>query len=191
MTSFTADVAAKVAEQRYDDLPADVVELVRQCVLDWYGVTLAGSREPAAWIVLAEAVEECPTGGAATVVGRADRLPASMAALVNGTASHALDYDDVNSAMNGHPTVPVLSALLALAETRAASGRDVVCAFVAGYEAECRVGRALGSARTSVVSTPRARSAPSARRRPARACSASTPRRPRWRWASRPPRRPA
>jgi 2-methylcitrate dehydratase PrpD len=146
MTSFTADVAAKVAALRYDDLPADVVELVRQCALDWFGVTLAGSREPAAWIVLAEAVEECPAGGAATVVGRSDRLPASMAALVNGTASHALDYDDVNSAMNGHPTVPVLSALLALAETRAASGRDVVCAFVAGYEAECRVGRALGSA---------------------------------------------
>ena len=150
MTSFTADVAARVAALRYDDLPADLVELTRQCVLDWFGVTVAGSREPAAEIVLAELADECPTG-TATVVGRSARLPASMAALVNGTASHALDYDDVNSAMNGHPTVPVLGALLALAETRAAagepaSGRDVVCAFVAGYEAECRVGRALGSA---------------------------------------------
>src|SRR5215468_7288011 len=148
MTSFTADVATRVAKLEFDDIPADVVELVRQCTLDWFGVALAGSREPAAEIVLAAALEEAPSiaDGGVTVVGRADRLPASMAALVNGTASHALDYDDVNAAMNGHPTVPVLGALLALAETRPTAGRDLVCAFVAGYEAENRVGRALGSA---------------------------------------------
>src|SRR5215813_3628940 len=148
MTSFTADVATRVAKLEFDDIPPDVIELVRQCTLDWFGVTLAGSRDPAAQIVLAEALDEGPStlDGGATVVGRSERLPASMAALVNGTASHALDYDDVNSAMNGHPTVPVLAALLALAETRRASGRDLVCAFVAGYEAENRVGRALGSA---------------------------------------------
>jgi 2-methylcitrate dehydratase PrpD len=148
MTSFTLGVASRVAKLEFDDIPPDVVELVRQCTLDWFGVTLAGSFEPAAQIVLAEALEECPStaDGGATVVGRAERLPASMAALVNGTASHALDYDDVNSAMNGHPTVPILGALLALGETRSVSGRDLVCAFVAGYEAENRVGRALGSA---------------------------------------------
>jgi 2-methylcitrate dehydratase PrpD len=146
MGSFTADVAARVCGLRYADIPPDVVELARQCVLDWFGVTLAGSREPAAEIVLAELVSDCRGHHGVTVVGRAERLPASMAALANGTASHALDYDDVNAAMTGHPSVAILAALLALAETGHDGGRDVVTAFVAGYEAQCRVARAIGSA---------------------------------------------
>src|SRR5262249_22908801 len=79
-----------------------------------------------------------------TVVGRPERLPPLAAALANGTASHALDYDDVNSAMMGHPTVAILAALLALAESRGSRGCDVVEAFVAGYEAQCRIAQAVG-----------------------------------------------
>ena len=63
----------------------------------------------------------------------------SQAALVNGTAGHALDYDDVNGACNGHPTVPVAPAVLALAEHHGSSGRDVVCALASGIDAECLV----------------------------------------------------
>jgi 2-methylcitrate dehydratase PrpD len=62
---------------------------------------------------------------------------------VHGAAGHALDYDDVNLAMPGHPSVAILPALLALAEQRKSSGRDVVAAFVAGYETACRIGSAL------------------------------------------------
>ena len=64
-------------------------------------------------------------GGApmATVIGHGARLPVLSAALVNGAASHALDFDDVNLAMTGHPSVVLLSALLALAEERGSSGR--------------------------------------------------------------------
>jgi 2-methylcitrate dehydratase PrpD len=144
--SFTADIAAQAAGLRYEDIPSDVVELVRQCVLDWFAVTVAGSREPAAEIVLAELAQECGGGHGATVVARSERLPASMAALANGTASHALDYDDVNTAMSGHPSVAILSALLALGELRQGRGRDIVCAFVAGYEAQCRIAQAVGPA---------------------------------------------
>ncbi|MBO0732023.1 MAG: MmgE/PrpD family protein, partial [Acidimicrobiaceae bacterium] len=121
-----------------------MVELAGQCLLDWLGVTLAGSAEPAARIALAAALAEHEGDSGATVLGTQVRLPASAAALVNGTASHALDYDDVNWAMTGHPTVAVLGALLALAETRQASGAEVLTAFVAGYETECRVGNAIG-----------------------------------------------
>ena len=59
---------------------------------------------------------------------------------MNGAASHALDYDDVHLAMSGHPSVPIWPALLALAEWRGGSGRDVLTAFAAGYEMECRIG---------------------------------------------------
>ena len=84
-------------------------------------------------------------GGApqASVVAHPLRLPALAAALVNGAAGHALDYDDVNIAMPGHPSVAILPGLLALAEAKASSGRDVLTAFVAGYETECRIGAAL------------------------------------------------
>jgi 2-methylcitrate dehydratase PrpD len=71
------------------------------------------------------------------------RLPALLAALVNGAAAHALDYDDVNMAMPGHPSVAILPGLLALAELKSSSGRDVITAFVAGYETACRIGAAL------------------------------------------------
>jgi 2-methylcitrate dehydratase PrpD len=80
---------------------------------------------------------------AATVIGRAAKLPALSAAMVNGTFSHALDFDDVNLAMPGHPTVAALPAVLALGETKKSSGADVMTAFVAGYELMCRVGLSL------------------------------------------------
>ena len=72
-----------------------------------------------------------------------DPLPALSAALVNGAAGHALDYDDVNMAMPGHPSVAILPGLLALAELRRSSGREVITAFVAGYETACRIGAAM------------------------------------------------
>ena len=59
---------------------------------------------------------------------------------VNGTASHALDYDDVNMAILGHPTVAVLPGLLALAEQIDATPQDVIMAFVVGYDVVCRTG---------------------------------------------------
>lgn len=138
---LTAEVAAFASGLSFDDLPDDVVELAGQCVLDWFGVTVAGASEPAAALLVDEL-----SPGSSTLVARPERLGLLDAALVNGTASHALDYDDVNDAMLGHPSVPILGALLALAEHEHADGRMFVTAFVAGYESECRIGRALGTA---------------------------------------------
>jgi 2-methylcitrate dehydratase PrpD len=127
--------------QRIDaaELPSDVREIARQCVLDWVGVALGGSGDHLTRILLQEAVSE---GGKpeAAVVGHAARVTASQAALVNGASSHVLDYDDVNLALNGHPSAAILPALLALAESRHAGGTELVEAFVAGYEIACRVG---------------------------------------------------
>jgi 2-methylcitrate dehydratase PrpD len=136
---LTAELSQRVVATRYDDLPEDVRELTRQCVLDWLAVTLAGSREELSRILVDEAVEQ---GGrpAASVIGTSVRVPTQQAALVNGAISHALDYDDVNLTMSGHPSAPVVASLLALAEARGTSGKDVIAAFVAGYETICRVG---------------------------------------------------
>jgi 2-methylcitrate dehydratase PrpD len=139
-TAVTAEIARRSAALSHGELPGDIRLLARQCLLDWLAVTLAGAGEELSHILRAEAAEQ---GGneAATLIGDGRKVPTQQAALVNGAASHALDYDDVNMAMGGHPTVPVMPALLALAEARQASGAQFIAAFVAGYEALCRIGR--------------------------------------------------
>jgi 2-methylcitrate dehydratase PrpD len=146
ITQQTADLtktlAAEASAVTYDALPEPVRVLARQCVLDYYGVALAGADDPLATILLAE-LEEAGGAAQASVIGHTARLPALSAALVNGAIGHALDYDDVNLAMPGHPSVAILPGLLALAEQRRSSGREVIAAFVAGYETACRIGSAL------------------------------------------------
>ena len=141
-TSLTRTLAERAGAVTYEALPAEVRELARQCVLDYVGVGLAGADDELAHILLDELAE---AGGAAqaAVIGHAARLPVLSAALVNGAIAHALDYDDVNLAMPGHPSVAILPALLALAEQRKASGKAVIAAFVAGYETCCAIGMAL------------------------------------------------
>lgn len=105
-TPVTARLAEFCRTIRYDDIPPDAVEVARQCLLDWLGVTIAGSSEPLAEMLRDEVLDE---GGnaQATLVGSGHQVTAKQAALVNGAASHALDYDDVNLAMSGHPSVPI------------------------------------------------------------------------------------
>ncbi|HTW54273.1 MAG TPA: MmgE/PrpD family protein [Stellaceae bacterium] len=140
--NLTRTLADRAVAITYEALPDEVCELARQCILDYLGVGLAGADDELARILLDELTE---AGGKAQagVIGHAARLPALSAALVNGATAHALDYDDVNLAMPGHPSVAILPALLALAEERQASGKAVIAAFVAGYETCCRIGMAL------------------------------------------------
>ena len=140
--NLTQVLARKSAALEYDDLPQEAHELARQCILDYFGVAVAGAGDELVRLLLDELTE---AGGAtqASVIGHQSRLPALSAALVNGAAGHALDYDDVNMAMPGHPSVAILPGLLALAELKRSSGREVITAFVAGYETACRIGAAL------------------------------------------------
>jgi len=86
-------------------------------------VTLAGSREPAARLC----ANSLDLGeGPSLLLGSSRRTGALDAALVNGTASHALDFDDCNNTMGGHPSAPVLSALLPLADEHGSTGADFV-----------------------------------------------------------------
>jgi 2-methylcitrate dehydratase PrpD len=136
----TAEIARRAAALAWRDLPDDLVERTRQCLLDWFAVTVAGAQEELTDILVREAVEDGATGPA-SLVGRSEKVVPSAAALINGAASHALDYDDVNFAMGGHPTVTVVPALLALGEQLKASGRLFIESFIAGYETSGRIGR--------------------------------------------------
>src|SRR5213592_834107 len=131
----TSVIAEFIVKSRWEDCPVAAVDAARRAILDCVGVMLAGSAEPAARIVQQIAESE---GGAplATIVGTRRRTGAVWAALANGTAAHALDFDDTNFAMLGHPSAPVLAAGLAAGELALADGQALVHAFLLGFEVE-------------------------------------------------------
>ena len=137
-----ADLLLEAAPGELTAAPPGIIEIAKQCVLDWLGVTLAGRDEAVARIVRAEA-ESAGGQPEAAIVGTSARAPALFAALVNGATSHALDYDDTNLVMMGHATAPVLPAVLAEAEVRGSTGAELLAAFIAGVEVECRLGLVL------------------------------------------------
>ena len=136
-------LAQFVAETEFESIPGEAATQAKRALLDTLGVTLAGCREEgsdivAQWVRQQGAVQE------ASVLGHGFRTTAVDAALANGTSGHALDYDDVNVSMRGHPSIPLVPAVLALGEKLAASGRQVITAFVLGFEVEAKAGRAIG-----------------------------------------------
>ncbi|GIX48559.1 MAG: hypothetical protein KatS3mg131_2770 [Candidatus Tectimicrobiota bacterium] len=136
LTTFAASV-------RFAELPPAVVTAAKRAFIDTLGVILAGAQEPCTRLVS----DYCQRLGArpeATVLGHGWRTAAPLAALVNGTAGHALDYDDVNETMHGHPSIPILPAVLALGEQRRLTGQEAITAFVLGVEVECRLGAVMG-----------------------------------------------
>jgi 2-methylcitrate dehydratase PrpD len=137
---ITNALLERVMPLRWQDGPADIPLLIKQCILDWLGIAIAAATDPAAQI-LRQALEEQGGHPQAFVFGSARRLPTQQAAMLNGTIAHLLDYDDVNLALPGHCTAPVLPAVLALAEREGASGAEVLNAFLTGYETTCRIAR--------------------------------------------------
>jgi 2-methylcitrate dehydratase PrpD len=140
----TEGLARFAVEMDGPSLPASVVHAARRAVLDCLGVALAGSLEPAARIVT-EQVSSHGGRAESTIWGvGAARTSAQNAALVNGTAAHALDYDDYILSMPGHPSVPVLPAVMAVGERLGRCGADVLAAFLVGFEVETKLGAASG-----------------------------------------------
>ena len=135
----TAPLVKKVMALRWQEGSPDLQLLIKQCVLDWIGVSIAAASEPDIK-KLREVLEAQGGHPQASVFGSTKRMPTQQAALLNGTISHMLDYDDVNNAMIGHPTAPILPAVLALAEHRGFSGSELMDAFLTGYETACRIG---------------------------------------------------
>jgi 2-methylcitrate dehydratase PrpD len=141
---ITERIAGFAAGADGDQFPAGAKAVARLSMLDWSAVMLAGLDEPVS-IMVRRMVAEDGGAPAASVFGLDDKLPARAAALANGAASHALDYDDTHFAYVGHPGVAVLPAALAIAEKIDAFGAELLSAFLVGVETACRVGCYLGS----------------------------------------------
>jgi 2-methylcitrate dehydratase PrpD len=139
---LTRQFAAFVADAGYDDLPDDARKAARRGVLDWIGCALAGSRHATAHTLIAT-LTALQSSQTATVLGHKLRMGLLEASMANGQMGHVLDFDDTH--MGGvilHASSPILSALLAVAETRKVTGPQLMIAYALGFEAGVRVGRA-------------------------------------------------
>jgi 2-methylcitrate dehydratase PrpD len=136
----TRNVVDYIVSSRFESIPPQALSVAKGAIQDCVGVALAGARQPAG-LIPAEWARRSAGTGAATVWGQNFKTSAHDAALVNGTAAHALDYDDVTWGLIGHPSVSLVPAVLALGETINASGRDVLHAYVVGFEVMAKLGR--------------------------------------------------
>ena len=121
--------------------PAGARAAAARAVLDTIGVTLAGASEPAARSVQRVVAEEGP--GLCRVLGTAMTASATNAALANGTAAHAHDFDDMCFVSLAHPSAPLVACALAAAELAGAGGPALLDAYIVGFEIEGRFGRAM------------------------------------------------
>lgn len=138
----TKILAQFVVDSRYADIPEPVRHEAKRSVLNWLGCAVGASRHEGIDIALA-ALSAFSGPAQASVLGRGERLDIMHAALLNGISSHMFDFDDTHLKTVIHPSGPVASALLALAEYRPMSGADFLHAFVLGVEVECRIGNAV------------------------------------------------
>src|SRR5690349_1366675 len=138
----TRTLAKFLVSHRYADLPQKVRHEGARSLLNWMGCAVGGSRHETVENALA-ALSDLSGPREATVLGRGDKLDIMLAALMNGTTSHTFDFDDTHLKTVIHPSGPVASALLALAERKHMNGKDFLHAFLLGVEAECRIGNAV------------------------------------------------
>jgi len=144
--SATMKLAEKIVSLRDAPLNEEAETVAKQCLLDWFGVSLQGAQEPVADIMAAELAGdfEGANQGGHRIIGRREKAALIDAALINGTIGHALDYDDAIPASLAHSTVPVAPTVLTLAAELNATGEQTLRAFLAGYEAQCAIGGYFG-----------------------------------------------
>lgn len=141
----TKDLGSMAAGLKLQNLSENSIKWAKHCILDWIAVTVGGAHDELTTKIIDVAIEEAATGNG-RLIGHEAKLIPSQAALVNGSASHALDYDDVNARMNGHPTVPVVPVLMAISDEISVTGIEFITAFIAGYEVETRLAEMSGFA---------------------------------------------
>lgn len=134
----TKQLSEFVARLEYDMLTKEIVEVVKSAFLDSFGVTLAGLNTTVGENIV-KYVKEVGGNPQATVLGTKFRTSVPNAALADGVMAHALDYDDIIPNMPGHPSCTIVPVLLALGEDLRISGKDLITAYVAGFEVETRI----------------------------------------------------
>ncbi len=141
MNNTAATLAKFVAEIRFEDIPKELVREAKWLLLDSLGCAMAGVYTAKGSIAL-QFARRCGASAEATAIGATERTSAALASFVNGELFNAMDYDAL-CAPSGHITPYVLAAPLALAESRAASGKDLIAAVIISHEVAQRISAGL------------------------------------------------
>lgn len=145
----TREAAHFVAALSFADIPAECIRLAKRCIIDGLGVMLAGSSEPCAQVCRKYALSVGGRAQSSTIGDGSQKVPINLAALVNGTAGHALDWDDTalsnakDRSVLIHPTMQPLAAGLSVSECHGNDGKDFLTAFIAGYEVQCKIAESI------------------------------------------------
>lgn len=141
--SFTKELASFVANTRGDAIPDVSLEYAKIILLDTVGVGLASSATPLVEKLIAFAAA---MGGneQSSLFASKEKKSALQAALINGSAIHAFDFDDSSARFLGHPSTSIIPSLMSLAELEGASGREVLNAYLIGLQASFVVADSVG-----------------------------------------------
>src|SRR5579871_2393562 len=135
-------LARFVADTRASDIPPHVRHEAKRALLNFFATALGGCQDQAIRLGLG-VLSQFAGAGAASIIGRNERVDGLTAAFINAVSSNVFDFDDTHVPTVIHPTAPVAPALLALAEQRRVSGIELLNAFILGVEIECRLGNAV------------------------------------------------
>jgi len=138
----TQTLASYIVTSRIESVPQDVRHEARRAIVNFVGCALGGSVDTAVDRAI-QALGPYSGKPTASILGRSERMDPLHASLMNGISSHVYDYDDTTPKNYIHPTSPVASALFAYASANKVSGRDLMEAFILGFEAESRIGNAV------------------------------------------------
>ena len=133
---ITDDLGSLIERFHYESLPKEVIAAAKLHLLDYLAIAMAGYVLDRSGAIL----EIFNIPGNCTVFGYGNQVDPHAAAIVNGFMAHSTWYDDGSRISGGHPSTAIFPALLALAESRGYSGKDVILATVAGYEVFNRIG---------------------------------------------------
>ncbi len=140
--SILEQIAAKICGFDLSAISPEAYRLAKTAIIDTLGVTIAGVSEPCTTLLLdTPGVASAP--GTCSILGTRLQTSALDATFINGTASHALDYDDFSQPMGGHQSAPLVAPLMALAEERGLSGLQLLQSYIVGIETEIRLARAV------------------------------------------------
>jgi 2-methylcitrate dehydratase PrpD len=127
---------------KFSDLSSEAILRTKNAIIDCIGCMLAGTLTEPGRIASNWAIAE-GGGSLSTAIGLGYKTSPSIAAFVNGTTGHALDYDDVSPPMIGHPSVSLVPAIFAASELNLAHGTKILVAYVIGLEIQARIGRLM------------------------------------------------
>ena len=141
----TLALAEELADLDYNQFSRDDIEQIQRLMLDYSAVSLCGSVQP--WGRILTKWGQQNGAGSSTLIGSGVKVSASTAGLVNGTSAHGYELDDTHDKSMSHPGTVVITTALAIGNEIGASGKEVMTAIIAGYEAMTRVGMAANPVR--------------------------------------------